>query len=290
MLILSLGSTPLANALLTGKQLNQPEEYFPLELFFCSECKLLQISETVSPEKLFRDYLYFSSFSDAAIENAKSIAHRLIKDRKLNQKSLVVEIASNDGYLLQHYLDRNIPVLGVEPAENIAKVANDRGIPTLPEFFSSDFAEKLLVDYHNGADVIHANNVLAHVADLNGFVAGIAKLLNPNGVGVIEVPYGKLLIDNVEFDTIYHEHLCYFTVTALKQLFQRHSLTIQDVELIPIHGGSLRVFVGHNPEKSENVEKFLSDEERWGVNSPETYLIFDQKVKALKRRVTGCIK
>jgi SAM-dependent methyltransferase len=284
-LILSLGSTPLANGLLTKNQLNQSEETFPLELFFCSNCKLLQISETVSPEKLFRDYLYFSSFSNTAIENAKSIAHRLISDRRLTQNNLVVEIASNDGYLLQHYLEKKIPVLGIEPAENIAKVANNRGIPTLPEFFSCEFGEKLRVEYPNGADIIHANNVLAHVANLNGFVAGIARLLNPAGVAVIEVPYGKLLIDNIEFDTIYHEHLCYFTVTALEKLFQRHHLTIQDVELLPIHGGSIRVFVGHNSEKSESVLKFLDDEEKWGVNTPATYMVFDQRVKALKNEL-----
>ena len=250
-LILDLGQTPLANALLTKEQLNKPEELFPLELYFCPNCKLLQISETVAPEKLFRDYFYFSSFSNTAIENARSIAFRLVNERKLDQNSLVVELASNDGYLLKHYQEKNIPVLGIEPAENIAKVANEQGIHTIPEFFTNDFANKLIEDYPNGADIIHANNVLAHVADLNGFVAGIAKLLNSTGVAVIEAPYGKLLIDNVEFDTIYHEHLCYFTVTALQKLFLRHHLTLQDVELIPIHGGSLRIFVGHE-EKISN--------------------------------------
>lgn len=284
-LILSLGNTPLANALLTRDQLNQPEDLFSLDLYFCPHCKLLQISETVSPERLFRDYFYFSSFSNAAIENARSIAHRLVKDRDLDQSNLVVEIASNDGYLLQHYKEKNIPVLGIEPAENIAKVANDQGIPTLPEFFSNDFAEKLRTRYPKGADVIHANNVLAHVADLNGFVAGIAKLLNSNGVGVLEFPYGKLLIDNVEFDTIYHEHLCYFTVTALQKLFSRHHLTIQDAELIPIHGGSLRIFVGHKPEISQAVQKFLADEEKWGVNDADTYLVVAHKVEVLKENL-----
>ncbi len=282
-LILSLGNTPLANALLTKDQLDQPEDLFPLELYFCPHCKLLQISETVSPERLFRDYFYFSSFSNAAIENARSIAHRLVKDRKLDQSNLVVEIASNDGYLLRHYQEKKVPVLGIEPAENIARVANDHGIPTLPEFFSSEFAEKLRKKYPDGADVIHANNVLAHVADLNGFVEGIAKLLNSDGVAVLEFPYGKLLIDNVEFDTIYHEHLCYFTVTALQKLFSRHHLTIQDVELIPIHGGSLRIFVGHKTDISIAVNKFLANEEKWGVNRADTYLAVAQKVEALKK-------
>ncbi len=162
--------------------MDQPEDLFPLELYFCPHCKLLQISETVSPERLFRDYFYFSSFSNAAIENARSIAHMLVKDRKLDQSNLVVEIASNDGYLLRHYQEKKVPVLGIEPAENIARVANDHGIPTLPEFFSSEFAEKLRKKYPDGADVIHANNVLAHVADLNGIREGIAKLLNSDGV------------------------------------------------------------------------------------------------------------
>jgi hypothetical protein len=280
--ILSLGKTPLANALLTREQLKQPEDVFPLELCFCPNCKLLQISETVSPERLFRDYFYFSSFSDAAIQNARSIAHRLIKDRGLDQGSLVVEIASNDGYLLKHYKEKNVPVLGVEPAVNIARVANEQGIPTLPEFFSAEFAAELRKKYPQGADVMHANNVLAHVADLNGVVEGIAILLNDSGVAAIEFPYGKILIDNVEFDTIYHEHLCYFTMTALQQLFSRHRLTIQDVELLPIHGGSLRIFVGHRPEISPAVKKMLADEEAWGVNSADTYLALTAKVEKLK--------
>ncbi|HEX7556273.1 MAG TPA: class I SAM-dependent methyltransferase, partial [Leptolinea sp.] len=195
-----------------------------------------------------------------------------------------------DGYLLKHYVEKDVPVLGIEPAENIAKVANEQGIPTLPEFFTNDFAEKLRLKYPNGADVIHANNVLAHVADLNGFVAGMARLLNTNGVGVLEFPYGKILIDNVEFDTIYHEHLCYYTVTALKQLFSRHHLTIQDVELLPIHGGSLRLFVGHKPEVSKAVEKFLADEEKWGVNNADTYLAVAHKVETLKKNLLILLK
>lgn len=288
--ILDLGKTPLANALLTKEQTQQPEEVFPLDLYFCPHCKLLQISETVSPEKLFRDYFYFSSFSTTAIENARSIAFRLVKERKLDKHNLVVELASNDGYLLKHYQEKGIPVLGIEPAENIAKVANEQGIPTIPEFFTSDFATTLRQKYPNGADVMHANNVLAHVADLNGFVEGIAKMLNATGVAVIECPYGKILVDNVEFDTIYHEHLCYYTVTALQKLFIRHGLTLQDVELLPIHGGSLRLFVGHEPKISEAVRHFMAEEEKWGVNTADVYLTLAKKVENLKEDLTSLLK
>ncbi|NLD99265.1 MAG: class I SAM-dependent methyltransferase [Fibrobacter sp.] len=288
--ILDLGETPLANALLTKEQISQPEDVFPLNLYFCPHCKLLQISETVAPERLFRDYFYFSSFSTTAIENARSIAFRMVTERKLDKSNLVIELASNDGYLLKHYQEKNVSVLGIEPAKNVARIANDQGIPTIPEFFTSDFAANLHQQYPNGADVMHANNVLAHVADLNGFVDGIATMLNATGVAIIECPYGKTMVENVEFDTIYHEHLCYFTVTTLQKLFGRHDLTLQDVELLPIHGGSLRLFVGHERKISESVRFFLANEEKWGVNTAETYLEVAKKVETLKRDLVSLLK
>ena len=252
--ILSLGDTPLANALLKKEQLDQPEETYPLDLAFCPHCTLVQITETVPPEKLFREYLYFSSFSDMLLQHARELATRLIHSRGLNANSLVVEVASNDGYLLQYYKQAGIPVLGIEPAVNIARVAqNERGIPTLCEFFGAALARRLR-DEGRRADVIHAHNVLAHVADLNGFVEGIRLVLKDDGVAVIEVPYVKEMIDRCEFDTIYHEHLCYFSLTALDALFRRHGLIIQDVEHIPIHGESLRLFVmvdGSRPVQTE---------------------------------------
>lgn len=279
--ILSLGHTPLANALLTEAQLQEPEIRYPLDLVFCSHCTLVQITETVPPEQLFREYVYFSSFADAALQNAKAIVERLVASRHLSAHSLAVEIASNDGYLLQYYLNAGIPVLGIEPALNIAQVAERRGIHTLSEFFGEALAHQLS-EQGVQAEVIHANNVLAHVADLNGVTAGIRALLKSEGVAVIEVPYLKDLIDYVEFDTIYHEHLCYFSLTALEHLFRRHGLTVQDVERIPIHGGSLRLFVGPQPTQSAAVRELLAAEVAWGVARFEAYQDFGKRVEKLK--------
>jgi SAM-dependent methyltransferase len=292
-LVLSLGRTPLANSLLTAEQLAQPQETYPLDLVFCPGCTLVQITETVPPEKLFREYLYFSSFSDTMLAHAKTLAERVISARALNDQSLVVEIASNDGYLLQFYKRMGIPVLGIEPALNIARVAQDeRGIPTLPEFFGEDLARQLNMNGQS-ADVIHANNVLAHVADLNGFVRGLELLLNDGGLAIIEVPYVKDMIDGSEFDTIYHEHLCYFSLNSLSFLFERHGLRIEDVERLAIHGGSLRVFVGKGskqsrvaqPAISTRVQQMLVEEQGWGVEQIEFYQSFGTKVERLRRRL-----
>ncbi len=285
-LILSLGKTPLANALLTAAQLSEPELKYPLDLAFCPHCTLVQITETVPPEQLFREYVYFSSFSDTVLENAKTIATRLIGDRHLSSDSLVVEIASNDGYLLQYYHQQGIPVLGIEPAVNIASVAqNQRAIPTLSEFFDETLAHQLK-QQGKQADLIHANNVLAHVPDLNGFVAGINIVLKDQGIAVIEVPYLKELIERVEFDTIYHEHLCYFSLTALDCLFQRHGLMIVEVEELPIHGGSLRIFVQKENSglsgRSAQVSELLSAEMNGGFNYLKFYQGFSQKVEHLR--------
>jgi SAM-dependent methyltransferase len=233
-LILSLGHTPLANALLTAEQLREPEATYPLSLAFCPACTLVQITETVPPEQLFREYFYLSSFSDTMLKHAQELTARLMRERGLDATSLAVEVASNDGYLLQYYKGAGVPVLGIEPAANIARIATEeRGIPTVCEFFGEELAAKLAAQGQR-ADVIHANNVLAHVADLNGFVRGLELLLKDEGVAVIEVPYVKEMIDHREFDTIYHEHLCYFSLTALERLFRRHGLRIEDVELLPL--------------------------------------------------------
>jgi SAM-dependent methyltransferase len=281
--ILSLGPMPLANALLTREQLHDPEPTYPLELAFCSECALVQITATVPPEKLFREYLYFSSFSDTLLRHAEALVTRLVETRRLNAHHLVVELASNDGYLLQYYQRRAIPVLGVEPARNIADVARDRGIHTISEFFGHDLACKLKDEYGQ-ADVIHANNVLAHVADLNGFVKGIRVLLKSQGVAIVEVPYVKDLIDHVEFDTIYHEHLCYFSLVALAALFGRHGLEVQDVEWVPIHGGSLRLFIGQigSRASAESVAEFLLRESNQGIDRLTFYADFERRVQDLR--------
>jgi SAM-dependent methyltransferase len=282
-LILSLGRTPLANSLLSDADLAQPEATFPLDLVFCPNCSLVQITETVPPEQLFGEYLYFSSFSETMLAHAQSLATEVAAAGSLGPQSLVVEIASNDGYLLQHYQREGIPVLGIEPARNVAKVAiAERGIPTLVEFFGRDLAQRLRSEGRS-ADVIHAHNVMAHVADLNGLVAGIGLLLKPGGVAVIEVPYVKELLDRCEFDTIYHEHLCYFSLTAADRLFRRHGLLVQDVRRVPIHGGSLQLRVtqaGARP--TPRVEALLREEAGWGVEDFATYSGFAQRVERLK--------
>lgn len=293
-LILSLGRTPLANALLTEDQLAEPESTYPLDLVFCPRCTLVQITETVPPEQLFRDYVYFSSVSDAMLRHAEALVDHVIATRHLSEHNRVVELASNDGYLLQYYQRRGIPVLGIDPAANVARVAIERGVPTLVEFFSLELAQRLR-NRGELADVVHANNVLAHVADLQGFVAGIGVLLKEDGIAMIEVPYLKDLLDNCEFDTIYHEHLCYYSLTALDRLFRRHQLFLQDVERIPVHGGSLRITVGTTPSPAlaaggrERVEAMLADEAAWGVASPATYQAFGGRVEALKRSLTSML-
>ena len=284
--VLDLGQTPLANALLTADQLGRPEPFYPLELFFCADCTLLQISETVPPEQLFREYVYLSSFSTTMLRHAKTLVSEVIPRQRLDQNSLVVEIASNDGYLLQYYQQAGIPVLGIEPALNIARVAREeRGIDTITEFFGIDTARTLVANGRR-ADVIHAHNVLAHVADLNGFAGGLRVLLKDDGVAVIEVPYAKELIERVEFDTIYHEHLCYFSLTALYLLLRRHGLSIVDVSTMPIHGGTLRIFAAPNPvadrsKRSNAVEQLLQEEAAW-ASDYRFYQSFAARVAKLR--------
>ena len=288
-----MGHTPLANALLAEDQLDAPESIYPLELVLCPECALVQITETVPAEVLFADYAYFSSFSDALLAHAHEIAERMTESRGLTGESQVIELASNDGYLLQYYHQMGIPVLGVEPAANIAEVAvRDRGVRTVCEFFGSDVADKLASEGER-ADVLHANNVLAHVADLNGFVAGIHTVLADEGVAVIEVPYVKDLIDNIEFDTIYHEHLCYFSLTALDRLFSRQGLQVVDVERLSIHGGSLRVYAARSTSgqaPTAAVAHLLAEEAAWGVDRADAYHAFRDKVETLRDELVGLLK
>jgi SAM-dependent methyltransferase len=293
--ILSLGETPLANALLSAEQLGHPEPRFPLELVLCTSCSLVQITATVPAEQLFGEYLYFSSFSDTMLRHACALVDRVIAERGLASGNRVVEIASNDGYLLQYYQKAGVQVLGVEPARNIARVANEKGIPTICEFFGSDVATRL-AKRGMRADVIHAHNVLAHVPDLNGVVKGFATLLAPGGVAIVEAPYVKELIDRTEFDTIYHEHLCYFSLTALDSLFRRHGLTIVNVENVAIHGGTLRIYATPSDEKvpiSDAVRALLAEESAWGVNRAASYQDFSENVSGIRsqlRSVLGELK
>jgi len=284
--VLDLGEQPLANAILKEADLARPEPRYPLALAYCPDCWLVQVTDTVAPDLLFREYTYFSSVSDAFVEHAREIAERLIRKRGLGPDSLVVEPASNDGYLLQHYSAAGVPVLGIDPARNVAEVATARGLPTLAEFFTRDLADKLAKSGQM-ADVVHANNVIAHVPDLNGFVAGITRILKPSGIAVIEVPYLREMVERLEFDTIYHEHIFYHTLTTLSRLFERNGLSIVDVERIPVHGGSLRVFAMRSGagEPSVAVSSMLAEETAVGMCSPEYYATFAGRVEALGREL-----
>ena len=286
--ILSLGKTPLANSLL--RDAGQKEENrFPLDLVFCSDCSLVQITETVNPEILFSDYVYFSSFADTTLKSAEKLVKRLIKERNLSESSLAAEIASNDGYLLQFYLKDGVRVLGIEPAQNIATVARKKGIDTVAEFFGLELAQKL-DSSGKKADVLHANNVLAHVAELNGVVEGMSVFLKDTGLIVIEAPYLKPMLEHTEFDTIYHEHLCYFSLTALDKLFRSHKLYINDVEQLTIHGGSLRLFIEKKDQPSDTVKKMLEEETKAGVKTAAHYEQFSTKVQKLKSDLLALLK
>jgi SAM-dependent methyltransferase len=291
-MVLSLGAMPLANALLLAGQLGEPEATFPLDVAFCPRCSLLQLTRSVAPEQLFRDYLYFSSYSETMLRHARALVERLIAERGLSPASLVVEVASNDGYLLQYYHERGVPVLGIEPAVNIARLAQEeRGIRTLCEFFDADLAREL-AGRGERADVIHVHNVLAHVPEPGGFAAGLEHLLKPDGVAVIEVPYVRDLIDNGEFDTIYHEHVFYFSLGALDALFHRHGLLIEHVERVPIHGGSLRLFVVHQGkvlQRGASVVALLDEEQAFGVDRIDFYRDFNQRVVALKQSLRALL-
>jgi SAM-dependent methyltransferase len=280
-LILSLGSMPLANSLLAPEDLGAPEPIFPLELAHCAACSLVQILETIPPDTLFHEYLYFSSFADTVVEHARQLATRLIPERRLGENSLVVEIASNDGYLLQFFQKARVPVLGIEPARNIAKAAVERGIPTLSEFFGEALALEL-TGKGTRADVIIGNNVLAHVPDMNGFARGVALLLKDDGVALFEVPYVKDMIDSCEFDTIYHEHLSYYSLTAVKNLFERQGLSVVGVERTAIHGGSLRIAIAKNGPAAREVGALLEEEAGWRVGRIDAYRAFARQVEELK--------
>ena len=288
--LISFGNTPLADRLLTLDQLGQEELTAALDLAFCTDCGLLQITETVDPEILFcNDYPYYSSVSPALMRHSKDNALDLIRTRDLDKNSLVVELASNDGYLLKNFVERGIPVLGIDPAEGQAQKAISIGVPTLNTFFGKELALTLRQE-NKHADVIIANNVLAHVPDLNGFVEGIGLLLKDSGVAVIEVPYAMDLIEKVEFDTIYHQHLCYFSVTALDRLFRRHQLFLNDLKKLDIHGGSLRLFVESREAVKSSVKTLLEEERQKGVDEIRYYLDFAQKVYTVKKELNQLLK
>jgi SAM-dependent methyltransferase len=279
--VLSLGETPLANSLLTAENLDAPEARFPLDVVFCPQCALVQITVSVPPEAMFTEYAYFSSFADTVTENARSLVERLVRDRRLGGDDLAMEIASNDGYLLKNYLAAGVPVLGVDPARNVAEVAVANGVPTRCDFFGRDIATQLVAEGLR-ANVLHANNVMAHVPDVNGVVAGIATVLADDGVAVVETPYVREMVDRLEFDTIYHEHLFYYSLSSFDALLRRNGLVAVDVEQIPIHGGTIRVYgAAAGTPVAAAVTDLLAEEQSLGMTTIDYYRDFASRVDAL---------
>jgi SAM-dependent methyltransferase len=282
-MLLDLGRQPLANNLLNPEDVTKAEPKFPLELYLCTDCWLMQIAHIVPPVTLFSDYVYFSSFSDHMLRHARQAALRYINEKPLNADSFVIEVASNDGYLLKNFVQAGVPCLGFEPAANIAEVARADGVETHCEFFGERSATALKAE-RGAADLILGNNVFAHAPKTNDFVAGLHALLKPDGWVVLEFPYGVEMIDKVEFDTIYHEHVFYFTLTPLVPLFARHGLEIFHVERLPIHGGSLRLFACHRGAETirESVKTTLAQEALLGVSSTNYYQQFSQRAEKVK--------
>lgn len=282
-----LGMSPLANSYVEPERLNRMEPFYPLHARVCAGCLLVQLEPAATPEDIFSDYAYFSSYSDSWLEHARVYTDSVAKRFALNDKSRVVEIASNDGYLLQYFAAKGIPVLGIEPARNVAEAALKKGIPTKIRFFGEDTALEL-VEEKQQADLIVGNNVLAHVPDLNGFVKGLKILLASTGVITLEFPHLMRLMEENQFDTIYHEHFSYFSLVTIRKLFARHGLTVFDVEELPTHGGSLRIYACHSEDGSkpagERVSDLVSREERAGFTNLEHYLSFGELVKGTKRR------
>jgi SAM-dependent methyltransferase len=282
-----LGMSPLCESFLVADQLDQMEPYYPLRVFVCSGCLLVQLNEYVSPEDIFSEYAYFSSYSASWISHAEEYCKQITRRLGLDRQSLVVELASNDGYLLQHFATLGIPTLGVEPAANVAAVAIAKDIPTRVDFFTQRLARTLVAE-HGYADLIVGNNVLAQVPDLNDFVSGMRYLLKPQGLITLEFPHVERLIAENQFDTIYHEHFSYFSLVTIAWLARQHDLRLVDVEQLPTHGGSLRVYLAHKESghpTSMRVDALLMAERQLGLHDLGGYTSFAEKVRLTKRRL-----
>ncbi len=280
-----LGITPLSNSFISLKNLYRSEVFYPLHAMVCEECLLVQVIDVQTPKEIFSEYAYFSSYSDSWLNHAKEYAQMIISKLMLGRDSNVIEIASNDGYLLQYFNEYDILVLGIEPAANVAACAAKKGVPTIVDFFGVGLANKLAKG-GQFADLIIGNNVLAHVPDINDFVEGMRRILAPGGTITLEFPHLLKLIEGNQFDTIYHEHFSYISLLAAIKIFKAHDLCIYDVEEIPTHGGSLRIYVGHFSDTykkvSSAVDKVLSDEINRGLNSINVYKLFAENVKRIK--------
>ena len=283
-----LGMSPLCESYLTAEQLNQGEMFYPLHVYVCGSCFLVQLQEYVRPEGIFTDYAYFSSYSDSWLQHAKTYTDMIAARLNLGVHSQVVELASNDGYLLQYFVKKRIPALGVEPAANVAEAAVQKGVPTIVKFFGAETARDLAAD-NCTADLLIGNNVLAQVPDLNDFVAGMKILLKSSGVITMEFPHLMRLINENQFDTIYHEHFSYFSFATVERIFAAHRLTIFDVEELSTHGGSLRIYARHSEAADKPVTSRVGDvkavEEAAGLSRVETYLSFPRKVEETKHKL-----
>jgi SAM-dependent methyltransferase len=282
-----LGMSPLSNAYLKLNTVNKAEKFYPLHAYVCDNCFLVQLEEFETPDHIFSDYAYFSSYSETWLHHAENYTELMTQRFGLNVNSQVIEIASNDGYLLQYFQKQNIPVLGIEPAANVAKVAEEKGIPSLVKFFGVSTAQELVAQGKQ-ADLLLGNNVLAHVPDLNDFVAGMKIVLKPDGILTMEFPHVLQLILQNQFDTIYHEHFSYLSFLTVEKVFATHGLTLFDVEELPTHGGSLRIYGQHNDGKkpiSDRVSKLKTKEIEAGLDQRSTYLGFGEQVKVTKRHL-----
>lgn len=281
-----LGMSPLSNAYLKTEQLQQMERFYPLNAWVCGTCFLVQLDQFETPEHIFSDYAYFSSYSDSWLKHASGYAEAMVERFGLNSGSHVVEIASNDGYLLQYFVKWGVPVLGIEPAANVAIVAENKGVPTLVKFFGTETAAALVASGKQ-ADLLIGNNVLAHVPNLNDFICGMAKLLKSEGVITMEFPHLLRLMTQNQFDTIYHEHFSYFSFLTVEKIFKSHGITLFDVEKISTHGGSLRIFGKHSADTSKpvlsSVEALRKEEFKAGLDQASTYATFFEKIKVIKR-------
>jgi hypothetical protein len=283
---IDLGNAPPSNAFLTKEELNKPEVFYPLKLFVCGSCFLVQIDEYKKTEEIFNaGYAYFSSFSRSWLDHAKNYAEMMIERFNLDNAHQIIEVASNDGYLLQYFKEMGIPCLGIEPTKGTAKAAREKDIETIEAFFGTDLAKRLVKE-NRAADLLIGNNVLAHVPDLNYFVSGLRIALKPQGIITMEFPHLLRLIDNCQFDTIYHEHFSYFSLFTVKMVFEKHGLEIFDVEELPTHGGSLRIYAKHaenvSREISTNVPNIISKELASGIDDPSYYQGFQRKVEQSK--------
>ena len=280
-----LGNSPLANSYLTGDQLNEMEPFYPLHAYVCHNCFLVQLPEIQTPEQIFGDYAYFSSYSESWLRHAKHYVKQMVETYNIDASCQIIEIASNDGYLLQYFKERGIPVLGIEPAKNVAAVAMAAGIPTISRFFGVSTAQDLVADGYQ-ADILLGNNVLAHVPDLNDFIMGLKIVLKPKGIITMEFPHLYSLMVESQFDTIYHEHFSYFSFLAVEKAFSVHGLKIFDVERLDTHGGSLRIHAAHienlDRKTSVRVKELKEMEILEGLDNVETYTSFSKRVAGVK--------